>query len=226
MLLSSDQQPGQKYNVIRLILHSITVISLIPRLPRFGIWILKLCRYEKPGIFLTWAPPKVERGVRKTSITCGRTQRLKTWKRAKVAGNLLHVSGYRVRRGGENINVKCILGWTTHKTLPFCSKAAVPILIMSCSHDKNNTRLSPCIHIHVLESLVHSDPINSSSLIPGTLNLVWEWDCNTDSYLECTIPVVLAQGINRVPEHGRSGNKATCTGRFYAGLLCWRSKLA
>ena len=43
-----------------------------------------------------------------TLIVCGRTQKLRTGKEAKVAGNLLHISGYQ----GENINtpsVECIV---------------------------------------------------------------------------------------------------------------------
>lgn len=96
--------------------------------------------------------------------------------------------------------------------------------------EKNNTRLSSHIHIHVPESLLHSDQIDSSSLIPGTLNWAWEWDCNTDSYLECVIPVVLARGINHILEHGRSGNEATCTGNKSVVSMqpssCGHSKLA
>ena len=42
---------------------------------------------------------KSVKGGRETVIVCGRTQRLRTGKRAKVAGNLLHVSGYH----GANI---------------------------------------------------------------------------------------------------------------------------
>ena len=44
-----------------------------------------------------------------TLIVCGRTQKLRTGKEAKVAGNLLHISGYQ----GKNINtpsVECIVG--------------------------------------------------------------------------------------------------------------------
>ena len=45
---------------------------------------------------------------RETLIVCGRTQRLRTGKRAKVTGNLLHISGY----WGVNIipSVKHIVG--------------------------------------------------------------------------------------------------------------------
>ena len=63
--------------------------------------------------------------------------RLRTEKGTKVAGNLLHVSSYQ----GSNIKQTehwSIVGWTTHKTLPFCF---CPILITSCLHRKD-ARLS------------------------------------------------------------------------------------
>jgi len=63
--------------------------------------------------------------------------RLRTGKRAKVAGNLLHVSSYRAL---NNIHIErwSIVGWTMRKTLPFCFG---PILMTSCLRRKD-TRLS------------------------------------------------------------------------------------
>ena len=58
-----------------------------------------------------------------------------------VVGNLLHVSSYQE---SNIIHTECwsIVGWTTHKTLPFCSG---PTSITSCSHRKD-TRFSSHIH--------------------------------------------------------------------------------
>ena len=66
-------------------------LSLIPRLLRSGTQTLKLCRRREPGIFPHVSTTK----CRKILIAHGHTRRLRTEKRAKVAGNLLHVSSYR-----------------------------------------------------------------------------------------------------------------------------------
>ena len=60
--------------------------------------------------------------------TC--TWRLRTWRRAKIVGNLLYASSYR--KGGEyyTLNVEHVVGWTC-KTLPSCSKNSSPTSIMS-----------------------------------------------------------------------------------------------
>lgn len=58
--------------------------SLIPRIPRSGMWTLRLCR---PSIFSHMSTIKGREGGRKTLITSGCTWGLRTGKRAKVARN-------------------------------------------------------------------------------------------------------------------------------------------
>ena len=86
------------------------VYSLIPRLPRSGMRTLKLCRRGEPGIFCHVKSGKDRREVDATKTEDG----------MKVAGNLLHVSSYRVLK---IIHTECwsIVGWKTRKTLPFWS---------------------------------------------------------------------------------------------------------
>ena len=64
-----------------------------------------------------------------------------------VVGNLLHVSSYR-ESNIIHIEHWSIVGWTTHKMLPFCSG---PTLITSCLHRKD-TRLSSHIHNFVFQT--------------------------------------------------------------------------
>ena len=110
--------------------------SLVPRLPHSGMRTLKLCRRGEPGIFSHVRSGKDRREVDATLIVRGRMW-LRTEKGTKVAGNLLHVSSYRAL---NIIHTKrwSIVGWTTHKTLPFCFG---PMLITSCLRRKD-TRLS------------------------------------------------------------------------------------
>ena len=72
------------------------------------------------------------------------SSRLRTEKRAKIVGNLLHylATGGRIT---YTPSVELIVGWTTRKKLPFCFS---PISITSCLQRKD-TRLFPQIHIHV-----------------------------------------------------------------------------
>ena len=69
--------------------------SLVPRLPRSGTRTLKWCRHGEPGIFSHVRSGKGRREVDATLIVRG-CMRLRTEKGTKVAGNLLHVSSYRV----------------------------------------------------------------------------------------------------------------------------------
>ena len=69
-------------------------ISLVPRLPRSGTRTLKLWRRGEPGIFCHVKSGKDRHKVDATLIVRAR-MRLRTEKRTKVAGNLLHVSSYR-----------------------------------------------------------------------------------------------------------------------------------
>ena len=106
-------------------------VSLVPRLPHLGTQTLKLCRRGEPGIFSNVRSGKAE-------LNCVWVYSWhRTGKRAKVAGNLLHISSYWT---SNNIHTECwsIVGWTMHKTLPFCFD---PILITSCLCRKD-TRLS------------------------------------------------------------------------------------
>ena len=112
--------------------------SLVPRLPHSGTWTLKLCRRGEPGIFSHVKSAKDRHKVDATLIVRGHMS-LRTGKRAKIAGNLLHVSSYRA---SNIIHTECwsIVGWTTRKTLPlFCFS---PILIMSCLRRRDSS--SPC----------------------------------------------------------------------------------
>ena len=75
--------------------------------------------------FVTWAASKVERRL----IVHGCTRSLRTGKRTKVAGNLLHTSSYQ---GLNIVHTKSWThSWTMCKMLPFCSKNFV-----SCSCEK------------------------------------------------------------------------------------------
>ena len=109
----------------QLLLHAQS--SLVPRLPRSGTRTLKFCRRGEPGIFSHVRSGKDRRKVDTNLIVRGR-MRLRTEKGTKVAGNLLHVSSYRV---SDIIHTDrwSIVGWTTRKTLPFYFG---PILITSC----------------------------------------------------------------------------------------------
>ena len=100
---------------------------------------------ESLVFFVTWKALKVERRWR--GLNCAWAYpRLRTGKRAKVAGNLLHISSYQAL---NNIHTKrwSIVGWTMCKTLPFCFG---PILITSCLCKKKYQALR-VIHIRVLE---------------------------------------------------------------------------
>ena len=72
---------------------------------------------ESLVFFVTWEAVKDRREVDTTLIVRGH-MRLRTEKGTKVAGNLLHVSSYRV---SNIIHTErwSIVGWTTRKTLPF-----------------------------------------------------------------------------------------------------------
>ena len=113
--------------------------SLVPRLPGSHTperehW--SFAAVESLVFFVTWKAPKVER--RQRGFNCAWAYpRLRTGKRAKIAGNLLHISSYRA---SNIIHTErwSIVGWTTRKTLPFCFG---PILITSCLRRKD-TRLS------------------------------------------------------------------------------------
>ena len=59
---------------------------------------------------------------RETLIVHGRTRRLRTGKRAKVMGNLLHVSGYW---GANTIHTKPLNMWLVEQRAKHCSKNSV-----------------------------------------------------------------------------------------------------
>ena len=109
-------------------------------------------QYRKAGIFSHVSDVRIERdrkGDRKGLIVCGCTgPRTARRKRAKVVGNLLHISSYRVL---NNIDTEhwSIVGWTTRETLPFCFGR---ILFTSCLCRKD-TRLSVRYIIAFRESL-------------------------------------------------------------------------
>ena len=73
---------------------------------------------ESLVFFVMWKAPKVERRYRELNCTWAYL-RCTTEKRAKVVGNLLHISSYL---GSNNIHTErwSIIGWTTRKMLPFC----------------------------------------------------------------------------------------------------------
>ena len=99
-----------------------------------------------------------QKGGRKILIVRGCTRWLRTWKEAKVAGNLLHISNYR---GANIIHIECWMqdaSWLNakRKILPFCSKNSVPTLYFDyivvtwekipgspCPHNFN-TRILEC----------------------------------------------------------------------------------
>ena len=138
-----------KFNSTHLEINSETpLLSLVPRLPHSGTRTLKLCmRVESLVFFLTWEALKDRHKVDATLIVRG-CMRLSTEKGKKVAGDLLHVSSYRV---SNIIHTErwSIVGWTTRKTLPFCF---CPILVMSCLRTKD-TRLSRSYIFAFRESL-------------------------------------------------------------------------
>ena len=85
---------------------------------------------------------------------------LRTGKKAKISGNLLHVSNYWAL---NNIHTKRwnIVGWTMRKMLPFCFG---PIWITSCLCRKD-TRLSLRYIFEFQESLGTRLPQQSSLLL-------------------------------------------------------------
>ena len=106
-------------------------VDLVPRLSRFRMWTLKLCRCGEPGIFF-FHVSSVKGG--ETLIVYGRTRKLWTEKKVKVAGNLLHTSSYQ----GENAiqTERRTDSWLNIAQNVVCSKNSGLFSIMSCSHDK------------------------------------------------------------------------------------------
>ena len=68
--------------------------SLVPRFPRSRTRTLKLYRHGEPGIFCHVKSAKGREEVERTSLCVG-VRKLRTGKRPKVAGNLVHISSYR-----------------------------------------------------------------------------------------------------------------------------------
>ena len=96
-----------------------------------------MCGVESLAFFLTWAVLEVERQGKKTLIVRGHPRRLRTEKRAKVTGNLLHVSGYQ---GANIIHTEC---WT-HSWLNNTQNGSKNFLITSWSHEKRYQALAAC----------------------------------------------------------------------------------
>ena len=121
------EEPGTGSRPCKLLPSQYHHCSLVPRLPQT----LKLCRRGEPGTF-----SHVRSGKGRENLI--------------VRGNLLHVPSYRAL---TNIHTEhwSIVGWTTHKTLPFCFG---PILITSCLCRKD-TRLSPQYIFAFRESYHH-----------------------------------------------------------------------
>ena len=104
-------------------LHSFRHVFVV-LFPGFHLWNvnIEVVQVWRAVFFVTWKASKLERGV------CGRTQRLRAGKRAKVAetyNTYLAIRSWIL----HTLWVECIVGWATRKTLPFCSG---PILITSC----------------------------------------------------------------------------------------------
>ena len=124
--------------------------------------------------FFSRGSPQRWKGGRKTLIVRG----LRTGKRAKVAGNLLHISSY----WGANIIhterwFEHKAGWIMLKKLPFCSKNSGPSSITSWSHEKRYQALHA---FHVPGSLgtrLYFTGGEWSSLIlrPHGMTWVWGW---------------------------------------------------
>ena len=55
---------------------------------------IEFMHVERVWYYFSRENPQRQKGGRKTLIACGRTQGLRTGKRAKVAGNLLHIYSY------------------------------------------------------------------------------------------------------------------------------------
>ena len=131
-----DEWPWVYHSILRCEEEPCNVVmelktSLFSNLPCSETQALKLYRRGEPGVF------SVMRTVEGNLIARGHTRRHRTWKWLKVAGNLLHTSSYTYLLGGQymyhTMNVKRIVGWTTHKMLPFCSG---PISIGSWSQGR------------------------------------------------------------------------------------------
>ena len=101
---------------------------------------IELVCAERAWYFFSREHCQRQNGGKTTLIACGRTQRLRTGKRAKVAGNLLLVSSYR---GANIIHTE---RWTqiTRKMLPLCSKNSGPNLVTSWSREKIYQALHAC----------------------------------------------------------------------------------
>ena len=128
-----------------LLIYCTIVISLAggSLVPRFSTLERKhwSCAGRESLVFiLTWAVSKVD-GV-EWLIMRGHTRRLRTRKREKVVGYLLHISSYQ---GANIIHTK---RWTNSwlNNVPFCSKNCGPVSIMS--HEKKYQVLPACTYSH------------------------------------------------------------------------------
>ena len=110
--------------------------NLVSTLPCSRTLTVKLCERGEPGIFSRVSSVNGPVDL----IVCGHTRDSEQEKEQKQQATYFM---YLAIEGRISYTLSIEHGWTTCKTLPFCS---VPVLIKSCLRRKA-TRLSPHIHI-------------------------------------------------------------------------------
>ena len=150
--------------------------SLVPRIPRSGMWTLKLCR---PGIFSHISTIKGRKGGRKDLNYMWAYLRTQNRKKSKGSRQLPHLSSYQ-RQISYTLSIECWVGYTT------CLSVLNALILFRLRHA--HITKDVCIRIRILGA---EESGNEASYLQWTYENYWNWQETTEDVIpifRCSSP--------------------------------------